>query len=174
MNAQPNPSPRSSTRRTWVIVILLSGSLGALIAVLGTVLLAPRFGLLLGDVVRAIRPSPAVITESPSAIMRWYRQFADKSAAQAAAKKQYYNRYVVWELPIDAVQPVGSSAQTISSYPDTPPDDPPHTIWAFFADPADVAQLQEEETVAMRGKIVFINTDNIFLGDCRLLDSKEG
>jgi hypothetical protein len=26
----------------------------------------------------------------------------------------------------------------------------------------------------MRGKIVFINADNIFLGDCRLLGSREG
>jgi hypothetical protein len=174
MNAHPDPSSKSSARRTWIIVILLSSGLGALVAVLATVLLAPQFGLFLGDVVRAIRPPPAAITESPSAIIRWYRQFADKAAAQAAAKKQYYNRYVVWELPIDAVQPIGSYAQTISKSPDTPPADPPHSIWAFFVDPADVAQLQVHVTVAMRGKIVFINTDNIFLGDCRLLDSREG
>jgi hypothetical protein len=174
MNAHSNPSTKPSGKRTWIIVILLSGSLGALIAVLATVLLVPRFGLLLGDVVRAIRPPPAAITESPIAIIRWYRQFADKSAAQAAAKKQYYNRYVAWELTIDAVEPVGAYAQTISKYPDVPPADPSHTIWAFFVDPADVAQLQEQQTVAMRGKIVFINADNIFLGDCRLLDSDEG
>ncbi len=174
MNAHPNPGPRPSGRRTWAIVILLSGGLGALIAVLATVLLVPRFGQLPEDVVRAIRPSPTVITEPPSAIIRWYRQFADDAAAQAAAKKQYYNRYVAWELTIGAVEPVGSYAQTVSRYPDTPPADPSHTIWAFFADPADVAQLREQETVAMRGKIVFINADNIFLGDCRLLDSKEG
>ena len=174
MNAHPNPSPRPSGKRTWAIVILLSGGLGALIAVLATVFLVPRFGLLLGDVVRAIRPPPAAIAEPPGAIIRWYRQFADGSSAQAAAKKQYYNRYVAWELTIDAVESVGSYAQTVSKYPDTPPDNPSHTVWAFFADPADVAQLQEQEAVAMRGKIVFINADNIFLGDCRLLGSREG
>ena len=174
MNAHPNPSPGSPGKRTWIIVILLSGSLGALIAVLAIVLLVPRFGLLVADVVRAIRPPPAAITEPPSAIMHWYRQFADEAAAQAAAKQQYYNRYVAWELSIDAVEAVGPYAQTISTYPATPPADPSHTIWAFFVDPADVAQLHKQETVAMRGKIVFINADNIFLGDCRLLDAKEG
>jgi hypothetical protein len=174
MNAHPNPSPRPSGKRTWIIVILLSGGFGALVAVLTTVFLVPRFGLPLGDVVRAVRPAPAPITESPGAIIRWYRQFADRSAAQSEARKQYYNRYVAWELTIDAVEPVGAYAQTVSKYPDTPPADPSHTIWAFFADPADVAQLREQETVAMRGKIVFINADNIFLGDCRLLGSREG
>jgi hypothetical protein len=173
MNAHPNPSTRPSRKRTWIIVILLSSGLGALMAILATVLLVPRLGLLLEDVARAIRPSPAAITEPPSAIIRWYRQFADESAAQAAAKKQYYDRYVAWELTLDAVEPVGSYARTISKYPDTPPADPSHTIWAFFVDPTDAAHLQEQEAVAVRGKIVFINADNIFLGDCRLLDSKE-
>jgi hypothetical protein len=174
MNAHPNPNPRPSGKRPWVIVILLSGGLGALVAVLATVFLVPRLGLILGDVVRAIRPPPAAITEPPSAIIRWYRQFANDSAAQVAAKKQYYNRYVAWQLTIDAVERVGSYAQTVSKSPDMPPDNPSHTVWAFFAGPVDVAQLREQETVAMRGKIVFINADNIFLGDCRLLDSREG
>jgi hypothetical protein len=58
--------------------------------------------------------------------------------------------------------------------PAAPPDDPPYEIWAFFAEAADVAQLREEEIVGVRGRLVFINASNIFLGDCQLFDTKGG
>jgi hypothetical protein len=72
---------------------------------------------------------------------------------------------------IDEVEAVGAYARTVTEDPGTAPDDPPHAIWAFFVDSDDVAQLREQETVAVRGKIVFINAGNIFLGDCQLIDS---
>jgi hypothetical protein len=72
------------------------------------------------------------------------------------------------------VEVVGAYAQTINEYPSTTPEDPPHAIWAFFVDPADGAQLREQETVELRGKIVFSNAGNIFLGNYQFLDAKQG
>ncbi|HSF33420.1 MAG TPA: hypothetical protein VLK82_23485 [Candidatus Tectomicrobia bacterium] len=167
MNARPNPRIRPSGKRAWIAVALVSASAGALIAILAISILGPR----LADVAQVIGPRMPMVTESSQAIMRWYRQFDGDDAAQAAASTQYYNRYVAWELSFDEVEPVGSYARTVTEYAGTGPDDPPHAIWAFFTDPGDVAQLREHETVAVRGKIVFINAGNIFLGDCQLTDS---
>jgi hypothetical protein len=115
-----------------------------------------------------------MVTDSPMAIMRWYHRFGEEAEAQAAAAARYYDRYVAWTLMIDEVEAVGAYAQTVSKHPGTAADDRPHAIWAFFVDPADVAQLRKQQTVAVRGKIVFINAGNIFLGDCRLLSAEQG
>jgi hypothetical protein len=112
-----------------------------------------------------------MVTESSQAVMLWYHQFDADAAAQAAATTRFYSRYVAWELSLDAVEPVGPYARTVTEYRGTGPEGPPHAIWAFFVDPDDVAQLRKQETVAVRGKIVFINASNIFRGDCRLIGS---
>jgi hypothetical protein len=171
MNARPHRRAKPSGKRAWIIPAFLSGSVGTLVVVLAIANLSPRLGLRLENIAQAIWPSVPMVTESPSAIMRWYHEFDGEAAAQAAAATQYYNHYVAWELMIDEVEPVGAYARTVTEYPGTAPDDPPHAIWTFFVDPDDVAQLREQETVAVRGKIVFINADNIFLGDCQLIDS---
>jgi hypothetical protein len=171
MNARPHRRAKPSGKRAWITLAFLSGSVGTLLVILALAILSPRVGLRLEDVAQAIRPRVPMVTESPSAIMRWYHQFDGDAVAQAAAAAQYYDRYVAWELMIDEVEPVGAYARTVTEYPGTAPDDPPHAIWAFFVDPDDVAQLREQETVAVRGKIVFINASNIFLGDCQLIDS---
>jgi hypothetical protein len=143
-------------------------------AVLSVVFLTPQLSPLAEDVTRVFRPRLPMVTESPGAIMRWYHHFNEEAAGQEAAAARYYDRYVAWELMFDEVESVGASAQTIATHPGTTSEDLPHAIWAFFADPADVAQLREQETMTVRGKIVFINAGNIFLGDCQLLDSGEG
>jgi hypothetical protein len=171
MNARPNPRINPPGKRAWIGLALVSASVGALLVLLAIAFLGPRLGLHLEDVVQTIRPRKPMVTESPKTIMSWYHQFDGDTAAQAAAATQYYDRYVAWELSLDEVEAVGAYARTVTEYPGTGPDDPPHAIWAFFIDPADVAQLREQETVAVRGKIVFINAGNIFLGDCRLIDS---
>jgi hypothetical protein len=171
MNARPHRRAKPSGKRAWITLAFLSGSVGTLLVILAIAILSPRLGLRLEDVAQAIWPRGPMVTESPSAIMRWYHQFEGDAVAQAAAATQYYNHYVAWELMIDEVEPVGAYARTVTEYPGTAPDDPPHAIWAFFVDPDDVAQLREQETVAVRGKIVFINAGNIFLGDCQLIDS---
>jgi hypothetical protein len=171
MKARPHQRAKPSGTRTWITLAFLSGSVGTLLVILAIAILSPRLGLRLEDVVQAIWPRMPMVTESPSTIMRWYHQFGRDAVAQAAAATQYYNRYVAWELMIDEVEPVGAYVRTVTKYPGTAPDDPPHAIWAFFVDPDDVAQLREQETVAVRGKIVFINAGNIFLGDCQLMDS---
>jgi hypothetical protein len=171
MIARPNPRTKLSGKRPWIILAVVSVSAGALIVILAIAILGHRFGLRLEDIAQAIRPRMSMVTESPKAIMRWYHQFDGDAAAQAAAATQYYNRYVAWELMIDEVELVGPYARTVTKYSGTAPDDPAHAIWAFFVDPDDVAQLRKQETVAVRGKIVFINAGNIFLGDCRLIHS---
>jgi hypothetical protein len=171
MNARPNPRTKLSGKRGWIVLALVSGSAGAFIAILAIAVLGPRLGLHLADVAQVFWPRGPMVTESSQAIMRWYHQFDGDAAAQAAAATQYYDRYVAWELSFDEVEAVGAYARTVTEYPGTAPDDPPHAIWAFFVDPDDVAQLQEQETMAVRGKIVFINAGNIFLGDCQLIDS---
>jgi hypothetical protein len=171
MNARPHRRAKPSGKRAWITLAFLSGSVGILFVILAIAILSPRLGLRLEDVAQAIWSRVPMVTESPSAIMRWYHQFDGDAEAQAAAATQYYNHYVTWELMINEVEPVGANVQTLTEYPGTTPDDPPHAIWAFFVDPDDVAQLREQETVAVRGKIVFINADNIFLGDCQLMDS---
>jgi hypothetical protein len=171
MNARPHRRAKPSGKRAWITLAFLSGSVGILFVVLAIVILSPRLGLRLEDVAQTIRPRVPMVTESPSAIMRWYHQFDGDAVAQAAAATRYYNHYVAWELVIDEVEPVGAYARTVTESHGTAPDDPPHAIWAFFVDPDDVAQLREQETVAVRGKIVFINAENIFLGDCQLTDS---
>jgi hypothetical protein len=174
MNVRPNPETKPTGKRARITIALLSGSVGALMAVLAIVFLAPQLSPLAEDVTRVFRPRLPMVTESPGAIMRWYHHFGEEAAGQEAAAERYYDRYVAWELMFDEVESVGASAQTITTYPGTTSEDPPHAIWAFFADPADVAQLREQETMTVRGKIVFINAGNIFLGDCQLLDSGEG
>jgi hypothetical protein len=171
MNARPHRRAKPSGKRAWITLAFLSGSVGTFLVILAIAILSPRLGLRLEEVAQAIWPRGPMVTEPPSAIMRWYHEFDGDAVAQAAAATQYYNRYVTWELIIDEVEPVGAYARTVTEYPGTAPDDPPHAIWAFFVDPDDVAQLREQETVAVRGKIVFINADNIFLGDCQLIDS---
>jgi hypothetical protein len=171
MNARPHRSAKPSGRRAWITLAFLSGGVGTLLVILAIVILSPWLDLRLEDVTPTIWPRMRMLTESPSAIMRWYHQFDGHAVAQTTAATQYYNRYVAWELMIDEVAPVGAYAQTLTTYSGTAPDNPPHAIWAFFVDPDDVAQLREQETVAVRGKIVFINAANIFLGDCRLIDS---
>jgi hypothetical protein len=171
MNARPNPRIKLSSKRAWIALALASASGGALIVILTIAFLGPRLGLRLADVAQVIGPRGTMVTESSQAIIRWYRQFDADAAAQAAAARQYYDRYVTWELSLDEVEPVGPYARTVTDYPGTTPDHPPHAIWAFFIDPDDVAQLRVEETMAVRGKIVFINAGNIFLGDCRLINS---
>jgi hypothetical protein len=171
MNARPHRRSTPSGKRAWIALAFLSGSVGTLLVILAIAVLSPRLGLRLEDVARAIWPRVPMVTESPSALMRWYHQFDGHAVAQAAAATRYYNRYVEWELMIDEAEPVGAYAQTVTEYPGTAPDDLPHAIWAFFVDPDDVAQLREQETALVRGKIVFINASNIFLGDCQLIDS---
>jgi len=171
MNARPNPRIKPTGRRARVTLAFLSASAGALIVILIIAFLGPRPGQRLEDIAQAIRPRPPMVTDSPRVIMRWYHQFDGDAAAQAAAETQYYNRYVAWELSVDEVEPVGSYAQTVTESPGTGTADPPHAIWAFFVDPDEVAQLREQETMTVRGKIVFINAGNIFLGDCQLIDS---
>ena len=171
MNARPHRRAKPAGKRAWITLAFLGGSVGTLLVILAIAILSPWLGLRLEDVTQAVWPRVPMVTESPSAIMRWYHEFDGDAVAQAAAATQYYNHSVVWELMIDEVEPVGAYARTVTKYPGTAPDDPPHAIWAFFGDPDDVAQLREQETVAVRGKIVFINADNIFLGDCQLIDS---
>jgi hypothetical protein len=171
MNARPHRRAKPSGKRAWTTLALLSGSVGTLLVILAIGILSPRLGLRLEEVAQAIWPRAPMVTESPSAIMRWYHQFDGDAVAQAAAATQYYNRYVAWELMIDEVEAVGAYVRTVAEYPGTAPDGPPHAIWAFFVDPDDIARLREQETVAVRGKIVFINASNIFLGECQLIDS---
>jgi hypothetical protein len=171
VNARPHRRAKPSGKRVWITLAFVSGSVGTLLVILAITILSPRLGLRLEDIAQAIWPRVPMVTESPRAIMRWYYQFDGDAEAQAAAATQYYNHYVAWELMIDEVEPVGAYARTVTEYPGTAPDDPPHAVWAFFVDPDDVAQLRAQETVAVRGKIVFINADNIFLGDCQLIDS---
>ena len=174
MNVRPNPETKPTGKRARITIALLSGSVGALMAVLAIVFLTPQLSPLAEDVTRVFRPRLPMVTESPAAIMRWYHHFDDEAAGQEAAAARYYDRYVAWELMIDEVKSVGAYAQTITTSPGTASEDPPHTIWAFFVDPVDVARLRKQETMTVRGKIVFINAGNIFLGDCQLLDSGKG
>lgn len=174
MNAHPNPGAKPTGKRARITLALISGSVGALIAVLAVVFLTPQLSRLVGGVTQLFRPRSPMVTESPGAIMRWYHRFDDEAAGQEAAAARYYDRYVAWELMFDEVESVGAYAQTVTTSPGTASEDPPHAIWAFFADPVDVAQLREHETMTVRGKIVFINAGNIFLGDCQLLDSGKG
>ena len=174
MNARPHRRAQPSGKRAWIALAFLSGSVGTLIVILTIAILSSRLDLRLEDVTQAIWPRVPTVTDSPSAIIRWYHQFDADGEAQAAAATQYYNHYVAWELMIDEVEAVGAYAQTVSKHPGTAADDRPHAIWAFFVDPADVAQLRKQQTVAVRGKIVFINAGNIFLGDCRLLSAEQG
>jgi hypothetical protein len=171
MNARPHRRVQPSGKRAWIALAFLSGSVGTLLVILTIAILSSRLDLRLEDVTQAIWPRVPMVTESPSAIIRWYHQLDADGEAQAAAATQYYNHYVAWELMIDEVERVGAYARTVTKHPGTAPDDPPHAIWAFFVEPDDVAQLREQETVAVRGKIVFINASNIFLGDCQLIDS---
>jgi hypothetical protein len=171
MNARPHRRAKPYGKRIWITLGFLSACVGAVMVILAIAFLGPRLGLRLADVAQVIEPRGPMVTESSQAIIRWYRQFDGDAAAQAAAATQYYDRYVAWELSLDEVEPVGAYARTVTDYPGRAPDNPPHAIWAFFTDPDDVAQLQVEETVAVRGKIVFINAGNIFLGDCRLINS---
>jgi hypothetical protein len=174
MNARPNPETKPPGKRSRITLALLSGGVGALIAVLAIVILTPQVRLRMADVTQLFRSRTPTVTESPAAIMQWYHGFDNEAAGRKAAAERYYNRHVAWELLLDDVKPVGDYAQTITRSADTASGAPPHTIWAFFVDPADVAQLRVGETVAVRGKIVFINTGNIFLGDCQLLDPEQG
>src|SRR5262245_24007162 len=151
MNARPHRRAKPSGRHAWITIAFLSGSLGTLLVILAIVTLSPRLGLRLEYVAQAIWPRVPMVTEPPSAIMRWYHEFDGEAVAQAAAATQYFNRYVAWELMIDELEAVGAYARTVTEYPGTAPDDPPHAIWAFFVDPDDVAQLREQETVAVRG-----------------------
>jgi hypothetical protein len=171
MNARPNPRNTRTGKRAWIALALVSAGGGALVVILIMTFLGPQLGQRLDDVVQAIRLRQRMVTDSPRVIMRWYHQFDGDAAAQAAAATQYYDRYVAWELSLDEVEPVGAYARTVSQDPGATPDDPPHAIWAFFAEADDVAQLRKQETVTVRGKIVFINASNIFLGDCRLINS---
>jgi hypothetical protein len=174
MEARPNPTVKPSGRRAWIMVAVISGSLGALVAILAMAILTPPLSPLMRDAVPFFRQRSPALTESPAAIMQWYRQFDAEAEAQVAAAERYYERYVEWELMLDQVQPVSAYAQTRLEDPSAPPDDPPYEIWAFFVDPSDVMDLREEEIVSVRGKVVFINASNIFLGDCQILASKDG
>jgi hypothetical protein len=171
MSDRPHSRAQPAGKRAWIALAFLSGSVGTLLVILTIAILSPRLDLRLKDIAQAIWPRVPMVTEPPSAIIRWYHQFDGDVVAQAAAATHYYNHYVAWELMIDEVERVGAYARTVTRYPGTAPDDPPHAIWAFFVDPDDVAQLREQETVPVRGKIVFINASNIFLGDCQLIDS---
>jgi hypothetical protein len=132
MNARPHRRGKPSGKRAWITLAFLSGSVGTLLVILAIAILSPRLGLRLEDVAQAIWLRVPMVTESPSAIMRCYREFDGDAVAQAAAATQYYNHSVVWELMIDEVEPVGAYARTVTKYPGTAPDDPPHAIWAFF------------------------------------------
>ena len=155
-------------------VVMISGSVGALLAFLITVSFTAGIGTLFTKVWQELGPRPAPIQESPTALMQWYHQFDDEAEAQEAAQEQYYDRYVEWELSIDQLEPVGTYVQTISTFPGSAPDDPPYAVWAFFTEQADIAQLGEDQEVAVHGKIVFMNAGNIFLGPCQLLTASEG
>lgn len=155
-------------------VVMISGSVGAFLAALVTVSLTAGLGVLVTEVAQSLGPQPEPIQESPTALMQWYHQFDDEAAGQAAAQETYYDQYVEWELTIDQLDPVGANVQTISTYPGAPPDDPLYAVWTFFTDQADIAQLREDQQLTVRGKIVFMNAGNIFLGDCRLLSASEG
>ena len=155
-------------------VVMISGSVGAFLAILVTLSVIIGLGALLTEVAQFLQPQPEPIGESPAALMQWYHQFDEEAEGQTAAQEQYYDQYVEWELTIDQLEPVGASVQTISKYPGSPPDDPPYAVWAFFTDQADIAQLREDQQVVVQGKIVFLNAGNIFLGDCQLLSSREG
>jgi hypothetical protein len=174
MEARPNPTIKPSGRRAWIVVAVISGSLGALVAILAMAVLTPQLSPLLRDAVPFFKQRSSALTESPAAIMRWYRQFDAEAEAQVAAAERYYDRYVEWELMLEQVQPVSAYAQTRLEDPGAPADDPPYAIWAFFVDPSDVVELREEGIVAVRGKVVFINASNIFLGDCQMLTAKDG
>lgn len=174
MNAHPNPGTKPTGKRARITLALISGSVGALIAVLAIVFLTPQLSQLVEGITQVFRPRLPMVTDSPAAIMRWYHRFDDEAAGQEATAARYYDRYVAWELMFDEVESVGAYARTVTTSPGTASEDPPHTIWAFFVDPVDVAQLRKQEPMTVRGKIVFINASNIFLGDCQLLDAGEG
>lgn len=171
-----NPRTEPPANRPWklVKVAIVSGVLGACVAALLLISLTARLGPRLAGVLEALGPQPETITESPTAIMQWYHQFDEAAERQAAAAARYYNHYVEWELTIDEMKAVGQSVQIVSEDPGAPPDVPPYTVWSFFTDQADVAQLREDRQVTVRGKIVFLNAGNIFLGDCSLLGAAEG
>ena len=154
-------------------VVMISGSVGAFLATLVTLSVTTGLGALLTEVAPLLRPQPEPLQESPAALMQWYHQFDDEAEGQAAAQEQYYDQYVMWELTIDQLEPVGAYVQTISTYPGLPPDDPPYAVRAFFTDQADIAQLRKDQQIAVHGRIVFLTAGNIFLGDCQLLSSRE-
>jgi hypothetical protein len=153
-------------------VALISGSVGAFLAALIAVSLTTGLGTLLIAVAEGLRSEP--IQESPAAIMQWYHQFDDEIERQAAAQETYYDYYVVWELTIDEIEPVGAYVQTTSKYPGSHDGHPLYEVSAFFTAQEDVARLRQDQQVAVHGKIVFINAGNIFLGDCRVRGSDEG
>jgi hypothetical protein len=114
MKARPHRRAKPPAKRAWITLAFLSGSIGTLLVILAIAILSPRLGLRLEDVAQTIRPRVLMVTESPSAIMRWYHQFDGDAVAQASAATQYYNRSVAWELMIDEVEPVGASARTVT------------------------------------------------------------
>jgi hypothetical protein len=91
MNARPHRRAKPSRKRAWITLAVLSGSIGTLLVILAIAILSPRVGLRLEDGAQAIWPRVPMVTESPSAIMRWYHEFDGDAEAQAAAATQYYN-----------------------------------------------------------------------------------
>jgi hypothetical protein len=95
MNARPHRRAKPSGQRAWIALAFLSGSVGTLLVILSIAILSPRLGLRPEGVAQAIWPRVPMVTESPSAIMRWYHEFDGDAEAQAAAATQYYNHYGV-------------------------------------------------------------------------------